>query len=78
MIYPEVDPKVWSERYGIDLKERECVCCKKNFLSNIAVAIKGYRGFQIPPHGCGAEYLRTTLVPYGKSEKEKWLLALFG
>lgn len=78
MIYPDIDPVVWAKRYGLKLKERECIKCKHLFLSNIPVAIKGYRGFQIPLHECGPEYQRTTFVPYEQEAKAKWDELIFG
>jgi len=77
VIYPDTDPKEWAETHKIELKERQCVKCKKMFPCDIPIALKGYRGFQIKEHGCGEEFIRSVMVPVGEN-KEKWDKALFG
>lgn len=78
MIYPDVDPEIWSRRHNIKIKERKCERCGKMFVSDIPVAIKGYRGFKTPSHDCGEEYVRMTFVPCDPDIKRKWDEALFG
>jgi len=77
MLLPDIDPKIWAKRYKIKLTKRICIKCNKLFESNIPIAVKGYRGFQIPLHECGEEYVRRTWVPIDE-EKEKWHKVLFG
>jgi hypothetical protein len=72
MIYPDVEPETWAKRHDLDLKDSECLGCKKIFPMNVPCAIKGYRGMRIEEHGCPEKYRRTQLVPVDKEEIEFW------
>lgn len=72
MIALVTSPEAWAERYGLDLENKECLGCKQTFPVNEPFAIKGYRGFRMPDHGCPEKYRRTILVPWDKEEIEFW------
>ena len=78
MIFPDIDPQEWARRYNIRFIKRKCSKCNRLFLSDIPIALKGYRGLQTPLHECGKEFQRMTLVPYGKKNKKKWDQILLG
>ncbi len=63
----------WAERYGLRIKTLQCPSCLKYFRLDIPIAIKGYRGFQAPPHECGVRFQAVSLLPVGEEEKKIWL-----
>lgn len=78
MLYPSVQHEDWAETYGLKIKKRPCLCCKKVFETVVPVAIKGYRGLQTPLHGCGEKYIHSVFIPVEKEEIKFWLDFKYG
>jgi hypothetical protein len=71
LIRPQFTPEEWSELHDIEIEEVECLGCKKKFISNIPVAFKNYRGFQIAEHGCDKKYNRAHFVCVSKERNDQ-------
>jgi rRNA maturation protein Nop10 len=66
MIYPDVDPKVWAKRYGINIDNSGdesdlCPTCGKVTVWAIPFADGHYRGLFTEPHNCPGDG-RNTMV----------------
>ena len=77
MIFPDVDLKVWSERYNLTPKILKCKCGKE-VTTTVPIAIKGYRGLKAPPHNCNHKFEPVLLAPHGEEKKEFWDNFRFG
>lgn len=72
MIYPDITTKDWAEIHGLEIVKNTCENCKMDFLVDVPIAIKGYRGFEMRKHGCPDRFLSATFTPHGDSEKREW------
>lgn len=71
MLIPlEQDYLTWASRYDLRVKTGQCPKCKKEIITNIPFALKGYRGLKSEDHGCGEEFTRKTMIPVDKKEIE--------
>ena len=69
MIYPQVDPKEWADRYGINIMATLCKKCEKPQQFTKPFAWHQFRGL-ISDHGeCGEEYRQSVFVPVDKDER---------
>jgi hypothetical protein len=65
ILTPVEDPREWAEKYGLEVKEVQCMNCKKYFMQDIPFAEKGWRGLKMREHGCPKEFGRSTAQPVG-------------
>jgi hypothetical protein len=72
MLFPQEDPEVWAQKYDLKIKHANCPKCKKEIVTDVPFAFKGYRGLKSRDHGCGGKYTRKILVPVSKEEIEYW------
>jgi hypothetical protein len=78
VVFPNVDPEEWAERYGIEVKEHPCPECGSLFWPTVPIAMKGYRGLQTVYHGCEtANGCPFSVVPVGEKAKQ-WKALLAG
>lgn len=69
MIYPNIDTKVWMERYGISAVPIKCNCGRPLTFSK-PIAFGEYRGVEIDP--CSSCFKKTAsirVVPIGEKLK---------
>lgn len=75
MILPQVSAQEWAEAYGLEVKDAQCMKCKKMFPRDIPFAVKGFRGLMTEDHGCGKEYQSSVAMPVGETlDKFKGIL----
>jgi hypothetical protein len=72
MIYPIIDPDIWTETYGVTTKDGECSKCNKPITANIPFADGDLRGFVSKEHGCGRNYSIMTFISVSKEDKKFW------
>lgn len=73
MIYVDEPVGVFAKKHGIEIREMECLNCKKKFKPSIPFAVSGYRGIQVAEHGCPKRYNGYIVVPTSKKEKDFWI-----
>ena len=71
MIYPDVDPKVWTKRYDIDITPNKCMKCGKLLYPEIPFAYKNWRGLVSKTHECGEQYDLIVLV--NLKTRQNWI-----
>jgi hypothetical protein len=68
----DTDVEEWAKKYGIEIMEMKCLNCKKKFKPTIPIAIKGYRGVAVAPHGCPKKYNGYSVVAVDPDEIKFW------
>lgn len=73
LIFPQADPKKWSELYGIIVDEEPCPKCQVPVKFDVPAALKGYRGLMAEKCvACGFESRMLSVVPVGQLEVQEW------
>ena len=72
MIYIDMDPQEFSKKYRIDITKEFCSACRKEFILDVPIAIKGYKGFEMRKHGCPDHRLAAIFKPVDKKEIDFW------
>ena len=70
MIYVDELPEYWSMKWGLEIETMTCSACKKDFIADVPIAMRGYRGFEMRAHGCPANRLSANFTPIGEERKE--------
>ena len=70
MLYVNVDPKAFSLKYGVPLKNHNCHKCGISVEVNKPVICKDFVGFESEAHECGQAYVISLLKPRDKKLQE--------
>lgn len=72
MIKPLVSPDIWAKRYDIEIEERPCGKCGKDFKPDVPVAMKHYRGMISEDRGCGQQFTHCVFVAISEEKIKFW------
>lgn len=73
VLYPQVDPEVWAQQYGLEIKSIVCSKCGNPQLLNIPIAFRNKRGLSSALHDCGPRYQSYTVTTICPKERELYL-----